>query len=463
MRQVHEFEAREGRTVFWRMPGVFHWHYSDVLQHRLCYTGIFLAALVLAGVLQGPLLCILWFLYLSLAQAGGIFMGYQWDALLLEAGLLAVFLAPWRLWCPRVPQKNPDAPAGAVFLLHWLLFRLMWLSGWVKIAGPGADPVWLDDTALRFHYETQPLPGPMSWWAHQLPDWMQVWSCRAMFGIELWLPFAMLLGRWGRLAACAGFTLLMTAIALTGNYNFFNLITVALALTLLDDRWWPRRARTWLRVPDEPRRRWCQWHAPVYAAAAFLILFSLVAADASLSGRIRDYKAKAPAGLTEFYAQHLAPWRSVNSYGLFQDMTTERNEVVIEVSADGNDWKEVPFPWKPGGLSRRPGQCAPHQPRLDWQLWFAALHPGFQPERDSHPGSPVFWMHGFLGGLLEGREEVWKLAGRPPVELSRIRFLRALFYRYRFTTDEERAQTGAVWKREFIGNYSPVFERRGAQ
>jgi len=456
LKQVHAFEAREGKNLFPQMPGFFYWHYSDSFQHWVCRGGVAAAVLVGAGVLQGPLLLLLWFAYLSVAGVGNIFMGYQWDALLLEAGLLGLFIAPWRLWSPRA---SGDAPAGAVWLLHWLLFRLMWLSGYVKIGGQ--DDVWLNNTALKYYYETQPLPNPLSWWAHNLPEWAHVWSCKVMFGIELWLPFAIFLGRWGRLAACAGFTLFMGAILLTGNYNFFNLLTIALALTLLDDSWWPQRVRAWLAVPDEPRLRWDRWHAPVYAAAAGLTFFSLVAADAFLAGRVKDYRAKAPAWGTEIYREHFASWRSINAYGLFQDMTTERNEIVIEVSADGGDWKEVQFPWKPNAIAERPRQCAPHQPRLDWQMWFAALYPGYEPQRDADPRSPVFWFGHFMAALLEGRDEVWRLAGEPPIDKSKIAHIRAQFYRYRFTSPEERRATGAFWKRELAGQYSPVFSKRG--
>jgi hypothetical protein len=261
------------------------------------------------------------------------------------------------------------------------------------------------------------------------------------------------------MAAFGGIMLLMLVISLTGNYNFFTLVTAALAVMLLDDSWWPRRIRTALRLPDESRQRWQRRHLPVYACAAFLVFFSLVAADISLGRRVREYRPRSPEWAAEFHARHLTPWNSIHAYGLFQDMTTERNEVVIEVSTDGVEWKEVPFPWKPNSLTSRPGQCAPHQPRLDWQMWFAALHPGFQVGRDTHPNSPNYWFGHFLAALLEGRGEVWRLVGDPPVDPTRIAHIRALFYRYRFTSPEEKRATGAWWKRELLGRYSEVFSK----
>lgn len=448
--------VQEQEISFFDSPTLFHWHYSDALQITLCWAGVVISVLVIAGVLQGPLLTLLWLGYLSLCTTGGIFLGYQWDALLLEAGVLGLFLAPWRWWSPR---SSGDAPTGAVFLLHWLLFRLMWLSGYVKIGG--GDAVWLDNTALLYHFQTQPLPNGLSWWAHHLPEWLHVLNCRVMYVIELGLPFAVLMGRWGRLAACVGFSLLMGGIALTGNYTFFNLLTVILALTLLDDRWWPAVLKRWLQVGDLPRRSWNPWHTPVYPAALVLGFFSVIAADDFLQGRIKNYTRKAPAWASTFLAEYLSPWRSINAYGLFQDMTEERLEVVIEVSDDGAYWRDLPFRWKPTDVMQSPGFIAPHQPRLDWQMWFAALYPGYEPQRDADPRSPLHWFGRLMSGLVEHKPAIWSLVGEPPFPPEKITHARARLYRYRFTTPEERQATGAWWKRERLGDFSPVFSRAG--
>ncbi|MEN3943263.1 lipase maturation factor family protein [Prosthecobacter sp. SYSU 5D2] len=458
MENIQKYEEVEETSLFWSYPSLYHWQYSDALAHGLCWAGVCLSLLVIAGVLQGPLLLALWFGYLSIASTGEIFMGYQWDALLLEAGLLAVLLAPWRWWTWRLPARHSSPPKGSVFLLHFLLFRLMFLSGYVKIAG--GDNVWEDMSALRYHFETQPLPNMLAWWMHQLPDWALAWSCRGMYGIELLLPFAIFLGRWGRMSACAGFSLLMVAIFATGNYNFFNLLTVALALALLDDSWWPQSLKRRLvkesRGEAEPRWHWRHWPAMLVAGPALLL--SLLAADGFLAGRIPGWKAKLPV---EWQASLYAPvqgLRSFNAYGLFQDMTEERPEIVIEVSDDGYRWLELEFPWKPGDLKRRPGQVAPHQPRLDWQMWFAALYPGFQPNRDAQPGSPLFWFGEFLGGLAQGKQPVWDLMEPPPMPMDDIREIRAVLYQYRFTDMATRLQTGEWWTREWKGGYSPIFK-----
>ena len=448
--------VQEREVSFFDFPTVFHWHYSDGFQVMLCWFGVGLSLLVIAGVLQGPLLTLLWLGYLSLCTTGGLFLGYQWDVLLLETGVLVLFLAPWRVLSLRA---DSDPPSGAVFLLHWLLFRLMWLSGYVKIGG--GDAVWLDNTALLYHFQTQPLPNGLSWWAHHLPEWLHVLNCRVMYGIELGLPFAIFLGRWGRLAACVGFSFLMGGIAVTGNYTFFNLLTVILSLTLLDDRWWPVAMKRRLHISDLPRRPWNPWHSPVYAAALALGFFSLIAADDFLQGRIQDYTRKSPAWASTFLTEHLSPWRSINAYGLFQDMTEERLEVVIEVSDDGAYWQDLPFRWKPTAVKQAPGFIAPHQPRLDWQMWFAALYPGYVPQRDADPRSPMHWFGSFMSGLVENKPSIWALVGEPPFPREGITHARARLYRYRFTSAEERQATGAWWQRERLGDFSPVFSRSG--
>ena len=460
MENVHAYELREHTSLFGDYPGVFYWRCDDAMLHAVCWAGAGLAVLVMAGLFQGPLLLLLWFGYLSVAVTGDVFMGFQWDALLLEAGVLALFLAPWCWWAGRISDHKPDAPAGAMFLLHWLLFRLMFLSGLVKIGG--GDKTWADLTALMVHFETQPLPTPLSWWAHQLPKMVQQFNCAMMYVIELGLPFAIFVGRWGRLAACLGFSTLMVLVALTGNYTFFNLLTIFLALTLLDDGWWPAVVKRCLRVPEVPVVRWKLRYAGAHIMALVLVIFSLVAADQFLVGRIPGYKLVSPEALTKFYGQKLGPWRSISGYGLFQSMTTERMELVVEVSDDRILWSEVPFKWKPGDVKMAPRFVAPYQPRLDWQMWFAALHPGFVPQRDADPRYGMAWFGPFLGALLEQRPAVWDLLGEPPFPIKDIRAIRVVQYRYHFTTPAERQATGAWWKREQVGMFSPEFVRRRA-
>jgi lipase maturation factor 1 len=448
---IHAFEEREQKMLFWQFPTVFHWHYSDSFAHGCLIACGILCVLVMAGVAQGPLLALLWFGYLSFATTGDIFMGYQWDALLLEAGFLAVFVAPWRLWSFR---NLTEPPRGSIFLLHWLLFRLMFLSGYVKIGG--GDLPWENMTALLYHYETQPLPNGFSWFAHHWPRGFHVASCWIMYGIELGLPFAIFLGRWGRLSAALGFLGLMAMIFATGNYNFFNLLTAALALTLLDDRWWPKTVRRWLRIdaeaPRPPFKRWTQW--PALTAVLPVMLCTLLAADSFLAGRIRGFQPVLPSAWHEALDAPIARTRSFNAYGLFQDMTEERPEIILEVSDDGALWLPLDFKYKPGDPKIAPRFIAPHQPRLDWQMWFAALYPGYDPQRDANPNSPMHWFGQFLTALLQHKQPVWDLLEPPPFPVEKITHIRARLYRYHFTPPEAQKVSGEWWERQFLGNFS---------
>jgi hypothetical protein len=439
--------------------------------------GCVAALLVVAGCLQGPLLLLLWVIYLSLAVTGDVFMGFQWDALLLESGLLVLFVAPWRLWTAWGERR---APAGvAVFLFHWLVFRLMFLSGLVKLAG--GDVTWTSQSALLYHYFTQPLPNPLSWYAHQLPEWLQWVSCVMMFGVEILLPFAVFLGRRMRALAALGFIGLMVLVLLTGNYTFFNWLTLVLCLSLIDDPSWRwLRARLFLRwqlaepVPADgavddavadnaalgdagvSAHRW-GWlrRVPVGLFAVLSVPLTILAADGFLAGRIPGYGRQLPEALHGVYAG-VQGLRSFNAYGLFQSMTTTRPEIIVEVSDDGIFWQPLEFHYKPGMLNRPASFVAPHQPRLDWQMWFAALSQGFHPQRDGHPSSPLFWFGSFMRGLLEHRSAVWALLPEPPIEREKIRHVRANLYLYEFTDWQQRQETGQIWTRRHQGLFAPA-------
>lgn len=448
---LRSLEAERGVSLWTAYPSLLRWTALD--GRLLCWIGLGLALLIFAGRLQGPLLLALWVVHLSILTAAEPFSGFQWDALLLEAGLLAVFLAPWRSGLR--PAAAADPPWPAVWLLHWLLFRLMFLSGLVKVAG--GDRSWLDLTALTFHYETQPLPNAVAWFIHQLPRDFHRIGCAGMHFIELALPFAIFVGRRGRQAAAGGFLLLMGLVCLTGNYTYFNLLTAALALTLLDDTCWPARLRTRLGLVDNPPPpRWCRSQWPALSFALPCLLLTLAAADQSLAARLPGNSRWLPVPL-HTAADRLASLRSFNAYGLFQSMTRERRELILEVSDDGALWLPVEFRWKPGDPARAPGFIAPHQPRLDWQMWFAALYPGYNTTRGDHPGAPLAWYGRLVRRLTEPSAPVWDLLGPPPLPPENIRHVRTQLYRYRFSTPEQRRTTGVWWTRERLGPWSPVF------
>ncbi len=426
-----------GAEAYAALPTLCWWFGSGTFLHVLCGAGVVLALLLFAGV--APTLCLagLWAAYLSLSCAGQIFFNFQWDALLLETTLLAVFLAPWS-WLPLWRRHEP--PRAARWLLWWLLFRLMFLSGLVKLTS--GDLTWRNLSALTFHYETQPLPTPLGWYVHQLPAWFHRASCVAMFAIELTVPFLLVAPRVFRHTGALLLIALMIVVALTGNYTFFNLLAIALCLLCFDDAWWrrilPGRLRTSLRFPgSEPLAPRPKQARAAIAFAAMAIAFTIVQELAVVAPAVGRQPALA------VIANAVGSFRSLNSYGLFRVMTNPRPELVFEGSDDGREWHAYEFPHKPGALTRRPTWVAPHQPRLDWQLWFAALS---SPDQNR-------WVLVLCEHLLRGTPEVLALLAENPFPQKPPRFVRVVRYEYHFTDLATRRSTGQWWRRTPLDFY----------
>ncbi len=426
--------ARLGPERFWRLPTLGWLDASDLTLELLCATGVVLGLLVLLGWLQLQGLIALWVGYLSLVVLGQDFLSFQWDVLLLEAGLLAIFL-PGAGWKPRGPLAARP-PRLAVWLLRLLAFKLIFSSGAVKLAS--GDPAWRGLTALQYHYETQPLPNPVAWLAHQLPDFFQFVSVALVFALELGVPLLFFApSRWRRTAAglSIAFQLLL---ALTGNFAFFNLLALALVLLLLDDAWW---MRFWRLI--EPASE-----APALGRPRRFVLVPLalvwLAVSALHVGVAVGFRGAPPAPLGALHSA-VAPWRSINGYGLFAVMTTVRNEIVVEGSDDGESWSAYEFRWKPGAPDRMPPIVAPHQPRLDWQLWFAALG-----EPAANP-----WFVAFMARLAGAEPAVLGLLADDPFDGRPPAYLRARLAGYRFTGYAELAD-GVWWRVAPAGAYLPA-------
>ncbi|HEY2585400.1 MAG TPA: lipase maturation factor family protein [Tepidisphaeraceae bacterium] len=431
------------------LPTLCWWNTSDSFLHALCGGGVAAACLVILGILPLPALIVLWVFYLSLVSVGQPFLGFQWDALLLESGLLAILVAPWS-WRVKPGlllgrRARPSRPSRiGVFLLRWLVFRLMFLSGLVKWIADN-PPAWRDLTAMRYHYETQPLPTWTSWYAFQLPAWFQSCSTAGVLVIEGLIPFLFFFPRRARLFACAATAFLQILILATGNYGFFNLLALVLCIPLLDDDVFMRLRRRRKAVPNEPEPHGSAvglWGRAIRGAvllpvAVAIVVLSIVAGLIQI-GQIQSV----PAPLLRAYLTVL-PFESINGYGLFQDMTTRRPEVIVEGSDDGTRWLEYAFKYKPGDVYRRPGFCTPHMPRLDWQLWFAAL--GLYDSRQADP-----WVWNFLERLREGDPAVLALMARNPFPDHPPKYVRIALYDYHFTTPAQRRATGAWWVRTRI-------------
>ena len=407
----------------------------------VCVAGSVLASLLIAGVTPLVVLPLLWAAYLWMSTVGGPFLSFQWDALLLEAGFLAIFLAPLVVRDRR--RDATDPPRLATWLVLWLLFRLMAGSGAVKLAS--GDPTWRDLTALTFHYETQPIPTPVAWWAHHLPAWFNRGSTAGVLAIELVAPFMMLGPRRLRTIAFALLAGLQMLIALTGNFAFFNLLSFALCLFLLDDTILSHGAR-----PSQPANA-LRGRPSIAIQRAVLIAVAVVTLPVSALHFTASLGMPMP-GLPQVLpiARLIAPLRSVNSYGLFAVMTTTRDEIVVEGSDDGVTWLEYEFAYKADDVRRRPPWVAPHQPRLDWQMWFAAL--------DRFDDEP--WFQSFCVRLLEGSPQVLRLLARDPFQGRPPRSVRGVLYRYRFSDASARQKAGVWWTREPLGPYSPPLSLR---
>lgn len=427
-----------GPTGFWQVPSLAWWWPGDATLHALCCGGMVLALLLISGIAPALSAALLWAVYLSLTVAGQTFLSFQWDILLLETGFLAIFLAPisWRqrFW-------HGSEPSGTMlFLLRLLLFKLMVMSGLTKLTS--GDSAWLDGSALSYHFETQPLPTVLGWYAHQLPHPLQTFQVWAMFVIEIAVPFLIFVPR--RVCRLTAFGLLVglqLAIAATGNYGFFNILTIVLCVPILQDgdfpRWFARLSKKGKAIARAPV--WLT--GPVAALVVIFTPFIL-------------WTAVQPAyQFPEWVAvpyRAIAPFRSLNSYGLFRVMTRTRPEIIVEGSNDGVHWAAYRFRWKPGDLAEPPKWVQPHMPRLDWQMWFAAL---------GSPGRNL-WFLNFLGRLAEQSPQVVSLLEFDPFPGSAPRYLRATLYQYHFTTPEERRRTRDWWTREELGDYVPVLRTR---
>jgi len=423
-----------GADAYWRVPTFFWLGCSDFALHLVCGIGTFFSAVLVFGLLP-PFTCLLlWGLYLSLVSITGVFLGFQWDNLLLEVGFLAIFLGPMRIW-PRVGRHWKPSPI-ILFLLVWLLFRLIFSSGVVKMQDEPFSPnTWKALTALTYHYETQPLANTVAWFMHQLPEWFQKFSVVVTFICQLGIPWLVFGPPVMKKIAFCGILFLQLLIVATGNYCFFNLLALSLCLLLLDDKLLlacsPRR---YIRRVAHGRRRKVAWIRNIVIIPVAIVVgaTSLTIMVDLLTGRAYQIQRKFPV------TKYISPFRSINGYGLFARMTTERPEILVEGSNDRQTWIAYEFKWKPGDLSQRPLQVAPHQPRLDWQMWFAALG-----SMDRNP-----WFLNFLHRLLEGTPEVLALLKTNPFPDSPPKYIRAVMYDYHFTNFEERNDTGDWWKRD---------------
>jgi hypothetical protein len=416
------------RTTLRQAPSVFHVHYTDQFFALVAWGGAALAVATVAGLADVVPLwtsmliwAVLWALYLSIVNVGQTWYGFGWESLLLETGFLAIFLGNSRV----------APPVLLLWLLRWLLFRIEFGAGLIKMRG---DPCWRDLTCLRYHHETQPMPGPFSWYFHRLPDRLHRIEVAANHFAQLVAPILLFTPQ--PVASVAAAIVIVTQVWLiaSGNFAWLNWLTIVIAVSALDGSLLSHRHR----FHETPT--WYQ--CVVFAVAALVVVRSYQPARNLLSRRqIMNYS--------------FDPFHLVNTYGAFGSISRHRDEVVIEGTTDATLtpdtlWQPYEFKGKPGDPHRRPRQFAPYHLRLDWLMWFIPLSPRYA-------GS---WFTALLHKLLEGDRDVLKLLRSNPFPDAPPRFVRAVLYRYRFTTWRERRATGAWWQRTLVGQFAPAVSLR---
>jgi hypothetical protein len=408
------------QVAAWRQaPSLFQWRYSDRLLAMVAWAGIVLSLAVVVGLPEeGPawvsllVWLALWVLYLSIVNVGQIFYGFGWESLLLEAGFLVAFLGP----------ADTAPPTLVLWLIRWLVFRLEFGAGLIKVRG---DPCWRNLTCLHYHHETQPMPNPLSWWFHHLPGALHKVEVAANHFAQLVVPWFLFAPQPVASVAAAVIVVTQSWLIASGNFSWLNWIALVLAVSAFA-----------IGAPDsrdltDP----AGWQTGLVVALGLMVLV--------LSWwPVRNLLSRRQLMNFSFNRLHL-----VNSYGAFGSVTRNRDEVIVEGTADPtgqSGWQEYAFKGKPGDVKRRPPQVAPYHLRLDWLMWFAGISSSYAES----------WFVPFLVKLLEGDRATLKLLRHNPFPHQPPVLVRARLYRYRFTTWSERRATRARWVRREIGDFA---------
>jgi hypothetical protein len=427
----------DGSSAFAALPTLFWLDCSDDFMQGSAYAGLGLSLLLFAGFANAPLLAVLWFLYLSFVHVGQLFWGYGWESLLLETGFLAIFLCP--VLDPRPLRESTPPPVPVIWLLRWVLFRVMFGAGLIKLRG---DPCWRNLTCMMYHYETQPLPNPLSWYLHHMPPAFHRLEVLFNHFVELIVPWTLFAPR--RIRHIGGLFLVafQVLLILSGNLSWLNWLTLTLCIAAFDDRALSRL------FPARLQRRLLAVRARDLSSPRRAVTYALCALVAYLSiNPVLNMLSSRQVMNSSFDALEL-----VNTYGAFGSVTRHRREIILEGTTDdtvteSTRWRPYEFVCKPGRVDRRPCVIAPYQPRLDWQIWFSAM--------GDYRSSP--WLLRFIDELLRGNPGAVSLLEGNPFPHGPPKFIRAQLYEYQFTS--WGTSGGAWWKRKVLGAYLPPLSR----
>ncbi len=417
------------RVSFWQSPSLFQIHYSDGFATILAWMGLLLALFALGGwsehfgtPVSAAVWASLWVLYLSFVNVGQTWYSFGWESLLLEVGFLAIFLG----------ARDVAPPVIVIWMLRWVLFRLMFGAGLIKIRG---DACWRDLTCLVFHYQTQPIPNPLSWFLHRMPVWLHKAGVMFNHVAELVVPFGYFVP-WSPIRYAAGIITIafQGSIILSGNLSWLNWLTIVLAISCFDDRLLSRIIP--LHAPDL---------SPLTMPHTVMLgLLTLAVVVLSV------YPVRNMFSPSQVMNASFEPFHLVNTYGAFGSVGRRRTEVIMEGTDDSvvtqaSAWKEYAFKAKPGDPARRPPIVAPYHLRLDWLMWFAGIN--------KYYADP--WMLPLVARLLQGDRATLGLMGPNPFPTAPPRWIRARLYEYRFTTAVEKRETGRWWERSFVEEFWP--------
>jgi hypothetical protein len=431
MSRVHSFYGSR-HVAMMHVPTLFWFGVSDLGLRIFAWVGLALSLIVLAGYANSILLALLWIIYMSIVHVGNLWYGYGWEIQLLETGFLSIFLCP--LIDPRpFPKSRP--PILVFWLFRWLGFRIMVGAGLIKLRG---DECWRYLTCMYYHYETQPIPNPISRYLHFLPHWFHNLEVLWNDFVELIVPWFSFGPRTARHIAGLLLVLFQVFLIISGNLSFLNYLTIIPFLACLDDTILGRvLPKTLVKRAEEAaaQSKPSRIRNGITIALTALVVWLSIPTVVNLVG-----------GSRQLMNSSFDPLALVNTYGAFGSVTHERKEIVFEGTDDAavtgdTKWKEYEFKAKPGDPNRCPPFVAPYQPRIDWQIWFAAM--------DSPAEHP--WTFHFVWKLLHNDKNTLSLLANNPFPEAPPHFVRARLYRYRFAPLGEKGW----WRRELIDEWLP--------
>jgi hypothetical protein len=433
-------DAIGATSGFIRLPSLFWINHSDATLLTTAWIGLALSLLVTAGFANAIIMAILWFLYMSIVNVGQEWYGYGWEIQLLETGFLAIFLCP--LLEMRPFPKSPP-PIQLIILFQWLICRIMLGAGLIKLRG---DEIWRNATALYYHFETQPLPGPLSRWFHFLPHPVLQAGVYFNWLAELVAPFFVFWPRLARHIAGPIIIALQIVLVLSGNLSFLNWLTIIPALACLDDSFWQRL------LPQALKKKAANAEANAKAANATTTNPSTPTRPATITtwtitiiiGLLSIQPVFNMLSPNQIMNTSYDPLNLVNTYGAFGSVGKERLNIIFEGSTDSVTWKEYPYKALPVALDKRPPQIAPYQPHFDWQMWFAAMS-----TPDEYP-----WTTTLIKKLLKNDPLTLSLFGENPFKTTPPKYIRAILYRYSFAKPGN--PTHQYWTREQLAIWLPA-------